>query len=73
MTPPNPHPQNITIPDITAATSRYDAHLPSDLRELDRARFQDLPARVAKRHDEDEVDGAYLTKGEVEELVRWKL
>lgn len=64
--------------DFDTILSRYSSKVPAKLRDLDKLRYEAIPATVAQRlatqHNGDENgEGAYLQKEEVEKLVQWKL
>lgn len=60
---------NISEDSIHLVLSRYEQHVPEKLRALDEVRYRDIPESLAKR----KAIAAYLSKGEVERLVEWKL
>ncbi|KAF2279700.1 uncharacterized protein EI97DRAFT_184294 [Westerdykella ornata] len=64
----------ITLSAFQKILSRYPASVPETLRELDDARYETIPATLAKRREEVEGKGEVgLRKDEVLRLVEWKL
>ncbi|KAI9727097.1 MAG: hypothetical protein M1828_007298 [Chrysothrix sp. TS-e1954] len=62
--------RNTTIHDIEKAVSLYPSFIPTDLVNLDRARYDTIPASIKARSTQTR---SHLEKAELVELMRWKL
>jgi hypothetical protein len=65
-------PQAIDEETLNDVLSRYDEHVPDKLKDLDEARYEEIPDALAERKAASSSQ-AYLSKDEVERLVEWKL
>jgi hypothetical protein len=59
------------INNETLAQKLSEYSTPENLRDLDRARYELIPATIAKRQQEGKE--VYLIKEEVHTLIEWKL
>lgn len=64
----------VTLPAFLSTLSRYSSSVPEKLRELDKARYETIPAALAERREDAKGgEGVGLEKEEVVGLVEWKL
>lgn len=65
---PSLHINKITIDTFNKTLVRYSEMIPSTLADLDKFRYDSIPAKLVARNED-----AHLLKADVEKLVEWKL
>jgi hypothetical protein len=69
--------EEISMDDFRDVLNRYSKHVKADLKDLDEYRFEELPKEIEERWemriDDEELPILLISKGELVQLVTWKL